>query len=372
MKTTVARYLFAVGAIAVTVALRVALGPVLQDQAQYIVLVVPVALTAWIAGPRPAILASIVGAVGVLTFLVPPFGSIADLTAADVLAASIYLIVSLTLIGLIERSERHRRELDRRNEELARVAAEKDRLLQLRDGLSGMLSHEMRTPLTVILGNARLLRSGTPDPEHDLLADIEHEADRMNRLVEDLLVVSRGEGEMRVTTEPVLLQRLLPALAGRVARRAASASIEVDVSPALPPVDAEPTLCGQMVTNLLSNAVKYGGAAPTIRLRAEALDGVVTISCEDDGPGFPPDALDHAFDAFYRAPSTSPGVEGAGVGLYVVRRLARAMGGDAECRNAGPAGGAVVVIRLSVSPTDSEPIPTELPADEEPTLLPAG
>ena len=298
----------------------------------------------------------------------PPFGAIANLSAADVLGASIYLVVALTLVALVERSERHQRELDRRNDELARAVAEKTRLLILRDGFAGMLSHEMRTPVTVIFGNALLLRKGTPDPAHELIADIEHEAGRLHRLIEDLLVVSRGDGELRVATEPVLLQRLVPSIAAAVARRSPNASIEVDILPGLAPVDADPTLVEQMVTNLLSNAVKYAGIAPKVRVRAEAHENVVAIMCEDDGPGFPPGALDHAFDAFYRAPSTAGGVEGAGVGLYVVQRLAAAMGGDAECHNAGPTGGAVVTIFLPISTADGE---AALPEEEALSLVPS-
>lgn len=359
---TVRRYLFAVVVIIATIAVRFVLVPVLDERAQYIVLVLPVVVTAWVVGVGPAILASLWGALAALVFLVPPVVT-TDITVGDEVASVLYLVVAVTLVALVQRIQRREREIASRNEQLTRVVAEKDALLRLRDRFSGMLSHEIRGPLTVILGDARLLRAGTPDPDQDLLADIQHEAERLHRLVEDLLVVSRGDGELHVTTEPVLLQRLLPGIAATVARRYPRASIELDVAPDLPPVEADPTLCSQIVTNLLTNASKYAGVAPRIRLGAEAAEGTVTITCEDDGPGFPPDALDHVFDAFYRAPSASRAVEGVGVGMYVVRRLVTALGGDAECHNAGPSGGAVVTIRLPQSVIEGEMAPHRAEGD---------
>lgn len=218
------------------------------------------------------------------------------------------------------------------------------------DCLLATLGHEVRTPLTVIIGNARLLRSRALvlDAARDLLDDIEVEAERLSAIVDDLHVMSlasRGDGDFSVATEPVLLQRLLPAIMERAGRQFPAARIELVIPPDLPVVEADPMFVRQIVTNLLSNAAKYAGNAPNIQVVAEAHRDSVTITCRDDGPGFPPEALGRAFEAFYRAPGAAGRAAGTGLGLYVVRRLAEAMGGVASCANV-PKSGAMISVGL--------------------------
>jgi two-component system sensor histidine kinase KdpD len=220
-----------------------------------------------------------------------------------------------------------------------------------------MLGHEMRTPLTVVIGNARLVRrwlDATGDARKaDVAADLETEAERLHRLVEDLLVVSRGDTRLQIDPEPVLLQRVVPGVVGTAHRRYPQLRIATETPADLPPVAGDRTLIEQVLANLISNAAKYAGAAASVAIVAMPTANGVAVEVTDDGPGFPPGSIERAFDVFYRAPSTAAHARGAGVGLYVVRRLVEAMGGRVAAGN-GPAGGAMVRFELPESTMDLE------------------
>jgi signal transduction histidine kinase len=230
-------------------------------------------------------------------------------------------------------------------------------LLTLRDGFSGMLAHELRTPLTVILGGLRILRRRLGDGDDEvaqLTADMADEAEHLHRLVEDLLVVSRGDGAIHVMPEPVLVQRVL-ARATDQARRAHPALaivIEGDADP--PPVMGDALLLEQVFANLFSNAAKYAGESAHVTVRLERSGAGLLIRVTDDGRGFPPGSGHRVFAPFYRAPDTVLQASGAGVGLYVVKRLVEAMGGSVEAANAAD-GGASVTVSLPLTALDEDP-----------------
>jgi signal transduction histidine kinase len=234
----------------------------------------------------------------------------------------------------------------RRAEELLEELRERE---TLRDAFIGVLSHELRTPVTTIYGAAKLLaKSGASRDGHGLVEDIEEESDRLYRIIEDLLVLSRAErGQLEVSPEPVLLQRLVPLVVQEVQRRSPSTEVEVDVQTGLPPVLADPGPLRQVVNNLVTNAAKYGaGSRITIHLRHE--QDMVLLAVEDGGPGFPPAEADHLFELFYRSPSTARMAAGTGIGLYVVRQLVRAMHGSVEASSA-PGQGSRFIVRLPVA-----------------------
>src|SRR5205085_8047396 len=127
--------------------------------------------------------------------------------------------------------------------------------------------------------------------------------------------------------EPVLLQRIVPGVVAAEQVRWPKARFNVRVAPGLPTVSADKTYVEQVVRNLLSNAAKYGGAGVAIDVIAEQDPDEVCIRVLDNGPGFPPGEADRLFELFFRSPTTSGAVAGAGIGLFVSARLIRAMGG---------------------------------------------
>jgi len=202
----------------------------------------------------------------------------------------------------------------------------------VRETFIGVLSHELRTPVTTIFGGAKLLAraSSTLDDEtrRGIFRDIHEEAERLQRLVEDVVALNRfGEGVGEIGQEPVLIQRVLPRVVESEDGRWPGIHFQLQVEAGLPTVSADPTYVEQVLRNLLSNAAKYGGLDSTVVVLAERGDGEVIVRVLDNGPGFPLEERDRLFELFYRSAKTASTASGAGIGLFVCARLVSAMGG---------------------------------------------
>ena len=201
----------------------------------------------------------------------------------------------------------------------------------VRDTFIGVLSHELRTPVTTIYAGAKVLgRPGELDEptRAEIFSDIVVESERLHRLVEDVVAMTRfGDEGGDVGAEPVLLQRLLPTVVASEQLRWPGVTFETEIAPGLPTVIADPTYVEQVVRNLLSNAAKYGGPATHVQVVVTAAETEVEVRILDDGPGFPPDEAERLFELFFRSAGTSRSAAGAGIGLFVCARLIRAMGG---------------------------------------------
>jgi PAS domain S-box-containing protein len=201
----------------------------------------------------------------------------------------------------------------------------------MRETFIGMLSHELRTPITTVYGGAKVLarRSEQLLPDvRSIVADIEAESERLYRLVEDLVVLTKSESaSLEAGREPILLQRMVPRLVATEARRWPSIAFHAGCPASLPPVMAEQTYVEQVVRNLLTNAAKYGGSAGTVDVDAWADGGEVVVRVGDRGPGFPGEDAERLFDIYYRSPAVARQAAGAGIGLFVCKSLVEAMGG---------------------------------------------
>jgi signal transduction histidine kinase len=197
-----------------------------------------------------------------------------------------------------------------------------------REAFLGVLSHELRTPVTTIFGYSKVLRRPTPrDDQAEMLEDIEVEADRLYRIVEDLLALSRVEGGMTIQGEPVLVQHLVPPVVQSEASRWAGIEFDTRLPRDLPAVFGERTYVEQVLRNLLSNAGKYGRQGTVVSVEAEAADSEVVVRVLDRGIGIDPEEAERLFDLYYRSPASARSAAGAGIGLYVGRGLITAMGG---------------------------------------------
>jgi PAS domain S-box-containing protein len=222
----------------------------------------------------------------------------------------------------------------------------------IRDTFIGVLSHELRTPVTTIFAGSKVLaRDGDELPEatrREIFSDIAVESERLHRLVEDVIAMTRfQEDEGDVGTEPVLVQRILPAVIRSEKVRWPGVTFELDLRPGVPTAVADPTYVEQVIRNLLSNAAKYGGPGTTVSIAVTSTDDEVIVTVTDDGPGFPPDEADQVFELFFRSQGTAAAAAGAGIGLFVCARLIRAMGGRIWAR-AGATGGAEFGFTLRV------------------------
>jgi PAS domain S-box-containing protein len=227
----------------------------------------------------------------------------------------------------------------------------------VRDTFIGVLSHELRTPVTTIYAGSKLLARGLDSLDDDVrrsvFEDIHVESERLHRLVEDVIALTRfGEAdEGEIGDEPVLLQRVLPAVVRSEEARWPGVTFNVELPGGIPTVIADPTYVEQVVRNLLSNAAKYGGPGSTVETALEGTDSEVLVMIRDDGPGFPHEEADRLFDLYYRSPSTASSASGAGIGLFVCARLIRAMGGRIWAKPR-PEGGAEFGFSLQIMRED--------------------
>lgn len=228
-------------------------------------------------------------------------------------------------------------------DERRRLEAERDQLLaderragEFREAFIDVISHELRTPITTILGITQILaRPGRADDaatRTPLLEDVRSEAERLHRLVEDLLVLSRVErGGLVVDAEPLEPRRLLDRAVAHEASELPSIDITLDIAPDLPIVAGEATYVEQILRNLLGNAAKYTPAGTKVLVsarRAGSEDGdAVAIRVIDEGPGVPLASIERIFELFYRDPDSARTVSGSGIGLFVCASLVTAMGG---------------------------------------------
>ena len=242
--------------------------------------------------------------------------------------------------------------------ELASHYADERRAAALREAFIGVISHELRTPITTIYGLTKMLRQriGTLAPEvrDQAIEDVEAEADRLYRLVEDLLVLSRAErGRVEIADEPLVLGKVLRHAITAEQSRWPTREFRLDASPNLPLVLGEATYVEQVVRNLLSNAAKYSPPGSTVLVTA-AVDGRdVEVRVTDAGIGLGAEDSERLFELFYRSQPAARKASGAGIGLFVCRQLIEAMGGRVWGRGR-PEGGSEFGFALPAHDDDAD------------------
>ncbi len=208
---------------------------------------------------------------------------------------------------------------------------ERKRAEEFRDALVGILSHELRTPVTSIYGASTIAqRPGTrQELRMELIDDITHEAERLGRLIEDLLVLARADrGALAVTTEPILLAHVLPRIVDRERQRWPGREIVAEVAPHVPLAAGEEGFVDQITRNLIANAAKYSPPGSRILVSVDAdEEGRPRVRILDEGPGIDPDEAERLFELLYRSPRTARVASGSGIGLFVARHLVASMGG---------------------------------------------
>ena len=195
----------------------------------------------------------------------------------------------------------------------------------------GVMSHELRTPITTIYGGARLLQNRRKSLEEgaaeELIASIEEEAERLFRLVENLLALARSDLGEEIVPDVLPVGPLVEQAVRQFSSRRPGRPLEVNAAPGLPLVLAEPGYVHQVLHNLITNADKYSDAGRPIEVAIEADANEVTIRVLDRGAGVAEAELDQIFDSFFRSQSTARQAGGKGLGLTVCKRLVEAMSG---------------------------------------------
>ena len=229
-----------------------------------------------------------------------------------------------------------------------------------REAFLDVISHELRTPITTILGLTQILskpgRVTTPEDQAGLIDDISQESERLHRLVEDLLVLTRAErGEFVIEAEPLELRRLLTRVVERERQRLPSLQIETELPRHLPVVAGEDIYVEQIVRNMLGNAAKYTPHGTRVVVRADAVGDDVAIRILDSGPGIDEAAASRAFELFYRDPARARAVAGSGHRAVRLRQPGRGDGRDDLGRPARPRAAPNSASRSVACPTTRPP-----------------
>lgn len=292
-------------------------------------------------------------------------GSIAVILAA----AAAWLLASAALRP-VERMRRQVADISTRDaDNTIEVPSTRDEIAALARTMNGLLGrlgealtrergfvadagHELRTPLAILRGELEL--ASRPGRSHDYLvgavATAVEETDRLARLAEDLLLLARSDGADTLRPEPTNLEQLLSAAAERADTLAAARQVRLIVEcPRALEQGVDASRIRQAVDNLVDNAIRHSPSGGTVTLKATSGDRVAVIEVSDEGPGFPPAFIPHAFERFRRPDSArAPQDGGTGLGLAIVQSIAQSHGGRATVANR-PSGGAVVRIELPVA-----------------------
>ena len=232
---------------------------------------------------------------------------------------------NLAAVSAIVRDISERRGIERQQQELLAMAA-----------------HELRSPLAGIKGSAQLMRRRSAYNERSVDA-IVTQADRLGRLVDDLLVASLIEADrLQLATEETDLVAEARSAAESLGVNESEIRVESSADPVVAAVDRQ--RLGQVLTNLLTNAVKYAPEGGEIVVRVDRDAKEARIAVVDRGPGIPGEALPHLFDRFYRAAGAVGRAPGLGLGLYICRRIAEAHGGRLEVESEPGRGSTFTVV----------------------------
>jgi signal transduction histidine kinase len=274
--------------------------------------------------------------------------------------------------GEAEQTAHREAQLRLKEQELTRKLKEAD---QMKDDLLAMVSHELRNPLTTVLGVFRLFTVGaplSPAERQEMLEMGERQATRLRNLIEQLLLAARfdrGDASYPASgAEPTDADAaelaLLAAGEARAAHRDHPIRVECDGTL---PVRVAPDAVLQILGSLLDNACKYSSNQRLVRLMAERDGGVAVVAVEDEGAGIPPSERERIFERFTRIDKDHTGL---GLGLFIGRQLARAQGGDLVLADARHSSGARFELRLPLRQRAA--LPPTASSEEPPVARAAG
>jgi len=304
---------------------------------------VAVTLSAVRFGRGPSILAAALAVTAYNFLFVPPLFSFQVGDSGYLLTFAMMFVIGL-LVGELAR---------RMKEQRLRAQAE-----QLRESLLSAVSHDLRTPLASITGAASSLRDDRGLSEQtraELLETICEEADRLERLVGNLLEMTRLEsGTVVLKREWVPLDEMVGSAFTRLEGKLGNHPVRIELERGLPLLFVDPLLFEQVFVNLLENAAKYTPASAEIEVCANAQSGHITIDVLDRGPGLGSGNEQRVFEKFYRG--SHVGVRGIGLGLAICRWIVEAHGGKIEARNRSAGGAAIhLTLPLTSSPPELTP-----------------
>ncbi len=340
-------------------------------------LIVVFVATAW--GPRPAVLASLLGVICFNFFFLPPVHTFSISEPENWIALGAFLVTAFTVGQLSARAKRRaeeatvaRREIERLYQELQdsfEQASQAKALKQserLKSALLDAVTHDLRTPLTSIKASVTTLLddsdalSSVTSPSLDeagrqeMLEVIDEEADRLDRFIESLMELARIEaGELHLRRHWGSLDEIVKAAIKRAEPRLRSHRIELQFEDGLPPVRVDEPSFVEVIYVLLDNAAKYSSPGSLITVAVKKGEhNEVRLIIEDEGPGIPFEQRERVFDKFYRATRGAAEIQpsGTGMGLAIAHGIIEAHEGRIWIEEGSRAGGARIVATLAAEP----------------------
>jgi len=339
--------------------------------------------TAW--GPKPAILASLLGAACFNFFFLPPVGTFHIAHPENWIALLAFLVTAMTAGQLSSRAKLRADEATEARQEVERLYHElQDTFEQssqakalkqserLKSALLDAVTHDLRTPLTSIKASVTTLLNDQPMREdgedaarlgeagrQEMLEVIDEEADRLDRFIEDLMVLARIEaGEMQLRREWGSLEEIVTAAMKRASPLTKNHQIELSLYDELPSVRVDERAMAEVIYVLLENAAKYSPSGGVIRLAAQPdQQDMVRLAIEDQGPGIPPELRERVFDKFFRATrdgDLSGQKPGTGMGMAIAKGIVEAHGGRIWIENTNDRAGTRVVVLLPTGDVEGD------------------
>lgn len=319
--------------------------------------------TVW--GWRLGLLTAVASALAFNWFHIPPTGKFTIAADKDVVALVTFGIVAIASSSLAEmararaaEAERRRGEAEQVLERLRELSEERDRMEaeaieagalrrsdELKTALLRSVSHDLRTPLTSIIAAGTALDSPTltEQERHELSEAVVEEGERLSRLVENLLDVSRLEsGSAEPRREPVDLAGVLEAARESLGGDATAVKLEIDAE--IPELVADPAQLERAFANLFANGVGHGAGRPVL-VRSREVRGRLVVRVVDQGAGIPEQERERIFEPFHRR----EGSQGSGLGLSIARGFVEANGGEIAVESV-PGQGSTFVVSFPISP----------------------
>jgi K+-sensing histidine kinase KdpD len=336
-----------------------------------LILVLPVLVAAALGGPIVAIVIALVAGMAFNLAFIPPLWTAKIRSVDDAVAFGVFVVVAVMAGSLVAQLAERRRVAEQRSREIQtlyeqyeQVVAERQRLTeeahrmellervdQQRSALLRSVSHDLRTPLATIKAATSDIRGAAeydPQARDELLDLVGDEADRLDRLVANLLSLSRIEaGALQPDRQAVVLEELVAERARRLARLFSDVRLETSFPAGMKTVDADYSQLDQVITNLLENAARYAPPGSVVRVSARQQDDDVEVRVSDEGPGLEPETADELFKPF----RSGRGSESTGTGLAICKAIVEAHGGHIQVTS-GPSGGAIFIFTLPVHDED--------------------
>jgi signal transduction histidine kinase len=213
-----------------------------------------------------------------------------------------------------------------------KMSTELSRSVNARKQMTADIAHELRTPLSLILGHAEAVHDGVLPPTKENFEIIREEAERLEHLVDDLRTLSLADaGELSITTQSTEAGQLLQEVSSlyRIRAKKKNIKLDLDVASPLPALEVDPGRMTQVITNILDNALRHTPENGRISLSAKKIKDQVELAIQDSGPGLSPEDISRIFERFYRADAARQREDGgSGLGLAIAKSIVMAHNGQ--------------------------------------------